>query len=45
LINNGYSPYIHLKKDPHGILVPTEEMPPNLIDEINEYFFSRKEDD
>jgi hypothetical protein len=44
LLKNGYSPYIHVRKDPIGLLVPTEKTPKKLLDEIYQYFLSRKED-
>jgi hypothetical protein len=45
LINHKYSPKLHIKKDNNGILVPTNECPNELLDEIYQYFEQRNEDE
>lgn len=44
LINHGYDPILHVKKNMHGILVPTENCPAAFLDDIMQYFEDRKED-
>ena len=45
LVNNKYSPTIHIKKDSNGLIIPTKEFSKELQQEIFDYFASRNEDD
>jgi len=45
LINCDYSPTEHITHDTNGLLVPTENCPIELIDQIKEYFDMRNEDE
>jgi hypothetical protein len=45
LVNNKYSPTIHVKKDSNGLIIPTKEFSKELQQEIFDYFASRNEDD
>ena len=45
LVDNSYSPFLHLKKNADGLLVPTVECPQNLLDDILNYFKERNEDE
>lgn len=45
LVDHKYNPYVHVKRDRTGLLVPTEECPKKMLKEINEYFLARNEDD
>lgn len=45
LVKHQYNPVLHVKKDSHGILVPTEECPHELLSDILSYFKERNEDD
>jgi len=45
LISHKFSPFIHVKYDKDGILIPTEEMSQEFKDDIFNYFKERKEDD
>jgi len=45
LIKHKYDPYLHVKKNKEGVLVPTAECPPEFLEEIMNYFRERKEDD
>lgn len=45
LVNNNYDPYLHVKYDKDGILVPTEECPEKLLEDIMVYFRERNEDE
>lgn len=45
LIKYDYSPEVHVKRDPKGVLVPTNAFPDDLKTDIYNYFFERKEDD
>jgi hypothetical protein len=44
LVNHGYCPSIHVKYDRNGLLVPTSECPPKMLEEIYSYFAERDED-
>uniref|UniRef100_A0A6C0DPF4 Glycosyltransferase 2-like domain-containing protein n=1 Tax=viral metagenome TaxID=1070528 RepID=A0A6C0DPF4_9ZZZZ len=44
LMNHKYSPNKHLTYDNNGILVPTNDCPVELLDDIVTYFRERKED-
>lgn len=45
LIEYNYDPLKHIKTDEYGLLIPTKECPNELLAKINDYFYSRKEDD
>jgi hypothetical protein len=45
LIKHKYDPYLHVKKNTHGVLIPTEQCPPEFLDDIMNYFRERKEDE
>lgn len=45
LVDNTYSPSIHVTRNKDGLLVPTKECPKQLLDDILIYFSERNEDD
>jgi hypothetical protein len=45
LVKHNFSPYLHIKRNEDGLLVPTEECPQALLDEIANYFAERNEDE
>lgn len=45
LINHEYDPYIHLKKNDIGLLIPSEKCSNNMTKDIMNYFISREEDE
>lgn len=45
LINHDYDPYKHITYDENGILVPTNDCPNGLLEDIYNYFLERNEDD
>jgi hypothetical protein len=45
LVNHLYSPSLHFKKDSKGILIPTNECPKEMLEEIYNYFKERNEDE
>lgn len=45
LVNHQYNPYIHVKYDEQGLLVPTENCPKELLVDIYVYFSERNEDE
>lgn len=45
LIENNYSPLRHIKKDINGLLIPSENCPKKLLDDIYNYFLERNEDE
>ena len=45
LVDHQYSPNLHLIREKHGILQPSPECPPKLLDDILNYFKERNEDD
>jgi hypothetical protein len=45
LIDHQYDPFLHLHKQKNGLLVPSEECPPKLLEDIMQYFKDRNEDD
>jgi len=45
LVKYDYDPNIHVKKDKHGLIVPTEYFPCQLKMDILEYFRERNEDE
>ena len=44
LVKNKYDPTKHMKKNPQGLLVPTDTCPPKLLEDIMKYFKQRNED-
>ena len=45
LVNNKYSPLLHIQKDLNGLIIPTKEFSKEFQKEIFDYFASRNEDD
>jgi len=45
LVDYDYNPYLYLKKDANGILIPSQNCPPELISGILDYFKSRNDDE
>jgi hypothetical protein len=45
LLNNNYSPSLHLTKNADGILIPTDKCPKSLLDAIMTHFGERNEDE
>jgi hypothetical protein len=45
LLKHNYNPLIHIKYDDNGIIVPTENMSKEFIDDIYNYFAERNEDE
>jgi hypothetical protein len=45
LIQNNYDPYEHIKNDEYGVLIPTYNCPPKLLEDILNYFKERNEDE
>jgi hypothetical protein len=45
LIKHNYDPILHVKKNRDGVLIPTEQCPPEFLDDIMNYFRERKEDE
>ena len=45
LLDNGYTPNLHLSYDSNGVLIPTNECPGVILDEIRKYFEDRNEDE
>jgi len=45
LLKHNYNPLIHIKYDENGIIVPTENMSKEFIDDIYNYFAERNEDE
>jgi hypothetical protein len=45
LVKYQYDPFVHVTKNEFGLMVPTPECPPGLLDEIMEYFEERNEDE
>lgn len=45
LIDNAFDPYKHLTKNKDGLLIPTPECPPKIVDDILQYFKERNEDE
>lgn len=45
LVKYNYDPLIHVKKNKDGILIPTDECPKEMLNEIIKYFNQRLEDD
>jgi hypothetical protein len=45
LVHNSYSPDLHITKNKHGLLIPTRDCPPKMLEEIVTYFQERNEDE
>jgi hypothetical protein len=45
LVDNQYSPSLHIKKNKDGLIVPTDKCPQGLLDDIYNYFKVRNEDE
>ena len=45
LTRHKFDPFTHVTKRPDGLLVPTMACPPNLLQDINQYFLDRNEDE
>jgi hypothetical protein len=45
LLKHNYNPLVHIKYDENGIIVPTENMSKEFIDDIYNYFAERNEDE
>lgn len=45
LLNHDYNPLVHIKRDIHGLIVPTENMSNEFINDIFMYFAERNEDE
>jgi len=42
---NNFDPQKHLSYDTNGVLIPTIEMPKKILEQINQYFLSRDDDE
>jgi uncharacterized protein with PIN domain len=45
LMNRQYSPYEYLEYDTTGVIIPSNNCPKELLNDIMNYFIERKEDD
>jgi len=45
LLKHNYEPSIHVTHDEHGILIPTQTCPKEMLEQILEYFTERNEDE
>jgi hypothetical protein len=45
LVEHKFDPLVHLTKTKHGLLVPSENCPQKLLDDIFQYFAERNEDE
>ena len=45
LINHQYSPYKHMTYDDKGLIIPSKDCPPELLNDILDYFKNRNEDE
>jgi hypothetical protein len=45
LVDNAYDPFVHIKRNRDGLLVPTELCPQKMLDDILAYFAERNEDE
>jgi len=45
LLNYDYDPSLHIKYDSNGVIIPTENMPKEFIDDILKYFKERNDDE
>lgn len=45
LLSHYYNPYLYLKYDNNGILIPSKHFPEKMLEDIYKYFIDRNEDD
>ena len=45
LKTHGYDPQVHVEKRTDGLLIPSPQCPPAMLEDISRYFQERKEDD
>ena len=45
LVHHRYDPFLHLEKDDMGILFPSLQCPPEMIQQIKDYFYQRNDDE
>jgi hypothetical protein len=45
LVDHQYDPYVHIKHDTTGLILPTCDCPPQLLTDILSYFHERNEDE
>jgi hypothetical protein len=45
LVKHQYNPYKHITHDEHGLIIPSKQCPPGLLEEITQYFRERNEDE
>ena len=45
LVDNAYDPFLHITKNKDGLLNPTNNCPPKILDDIVKYFKERNEDE
>jgi hypothetical protein len=45
LVDNAYSPLLHITKNKDGLIVPTAACPPKMLEDIQQYFQERNEDE
>jgi hypothetical protein len=45
IVNHRYNPEIHIAKNSDGLLIPTKDCPPELLNDIMNYFKERNEDE
>jgi len=45
LVKYNFDPFIHIKNNNTGLLVPTDNCPREMLDEIMNYFKERNEDE
>ena len=45
LVEHQYDPTIHVTKNEQGLLIPTNQCPKQLLDDIMRYFAERNEDE
>lgn len=45
IVKHRYNPEIHIEKNNDGLIVPTKDCPPGLLNDIMNYFIERNEDE
>jgi hypothetical protein len=45
LVDHRYDPFLHLKNDERGVLIPSPQCPPVMIQQIKDYFYQRNDDE
>ena len=45
MVKYNFDPFIHIKNNNTGLLIPTDECPKEMLDEIVNYFKERNEDE